>query len=228
MVSQVYNYPIKGIESELKALARAVGEKHGRALLNRQGNHTDTVFHQPLRVAHVSQRDVRQALNRTPTNGYVIADDDRAPNKCERAILTALAQYPQGRTKNQIAILAGYSVTSGGFANALAWLRVRDYITRGNPAQITPAGQTALGDWQPLPSGRDLTNHWMRNLAKCEREILGVLIERYPEALAADTVAEVTGYSRNSGGFANALSRLRTLELITRGQPMKASDDFFQ
>lgn len=202
------------VGAELKALADVVRRK--------------TQPH-PLHIAPSPQTTrAIQAFKNAPTNGHVVQDADRAPNKCERAILTALAQYPQGRTKNQIAILAGYSVTSGGFANSLAWLRTRDFITRGNPIQITPDGQAVLGDWQPLPVGRELADYWLRNLNKCEREILRVLVEQYPQALPADQVAEATGYSRNSGGFANALSKLRTLELITRGQPMKCSEDFFQ
>jgi hypothetical protein len=31
----------------------------------------------------------------------------------------------------------------------------------------------------------------------------------------------------DSGGFNNALGRLRTMELITRGQPITASDELF-
>ena len=35
----------------------------------------------------------------------------------ERKILTVLAQYPAGRTKSQVALLAGYAPTGGGFNN---------------------------------------------------------------------------------------------------------------
>jgi hypothetical protein len=38
----------------------------------------------------------------------------------ERRILTALAQYPQGRSKAQVAVLAGYALNGGGFNNYLA------------------------------------------------------------------------------------------------------------
>jgi hypothetical protein len=40
----------------------------------------------------------------------------------ERRILTALAQYP-GRSKAQVAVLAGYALNGGGFNNYLGALR---------------------------------------------------------------------------------------------------------
>jgi len=148
--------------------------------------------------------------------------------KCERAILTALAQYPQGRSSTQVAILSGYSNSSGGFNNSLSKLRTSEYVTRGQPMQITDAGLKALGEWEPLPTGRELAEHWMGQLGLCERKILEALIEAHPNGLDSGQVAELTGYSSSSGGFNNSLSRLRTLELITRGQPMRASEEFFQ
>lgn len=148
--------------------------------------------------------------------------------RCERAILTALAQYPQGRAANQIAVLTGYSVGSGGFNNSLSRLRSAQYVTRGNPIVITDAGCAALGGYTPLPTGKDLVAHWLGQLGKCEASILSALVEVYPEGLTSEEAAQRTGYTASSGGFNNSLSRLRTLELITRGQPMKASEEFFQ
>src|SRR6266851_3035742 len=46
----------------------------------------------------------------------------------ERRILTALAQYPEGRSKVQVAVLAGYAATGGGFNNYLGALRSRGLI----------------------------------------------------------------------------------------------------
>lgn len=157
-----------------------------------------------------------------------VTNGDVSIGKCERAILTALAQYPQGRTAVQVALLAQYSVNSGGFNNSLGKLRSSGLITRGTPIQITDEGRGILGDFQELPTGRDLAQHWINSLGKCEASILTALVNAHPDALTSEQVAEQTGYSRDSGGFNNALGRLRTLELITRGQPMKASDDFFQ
>jgi hypothetical protein len=49
----------------------------------------------------------------------------------ERRILTALAQYADGRSKVQVAILSGYAPNGGGFNNYLGALRSRGFI-QGN------------------------------------------------------------------------------------------------
>ena len=144
--------------------------------------------------------------------------------KCERAILTALAQYPQGRTVNQIAVLSGY--TANGLKNSLSTLRSAGFITREHPIRITVEGLAALGDWTPLPTGPALQQHWLNKLSKCERAILEVLLPEYPNGLSVEQVAEKTNYTVN--GLKNSLSTLRTLELITRSHPIRASEDFFQ
>lgn len=148
--------------------------------------------------------------------------------KCERGILTALAQYPAGRTAVQVALLSEYSVNSGGFNNALGKLRSLGFITRNQPICITEAGLETLGDFTPLPTGIELAQHWINKLGKCEAAILQFLVDNHPETFMSAQVGEAVGYSANSGGFNNALGRLRTLELITRGQPMQATDEFFQ
>lgn len=149
--------------------------------------------------------------------------------KCERAILTALAQRNQNSTKNQVAILAGYSVTSGSFNNSLSSLRTKGYISGGGDSMvITEMGVDALGDYEQLPTGTDLHEYWYRQLGKAEALILKVLIHAHPHELTKDEVSGNTGYSVTSGSFNNALSKLRTLELITGYQTIKASDSLFE
>jgi hypothetical protein len=78
----------------------------------------------------------------------------------------------------------------------------------------------ALGPYQPLPTGRELIEWWKREqLGKAERNILDVLVIRWPAAVPVDDIAAETGYSATSGGFRNALSRLRSLQLASgRGE----------
>lgn len=162
----------------------------------------------------------RRNPNSFSTNGDI--------GRCERAILTALAQYPQGRSPVQAAILSGYSSGSGGFNNSLSRLRSMEYITRGNPMQITDSGISALGEWNPLPAGKELAEYWIKKLGRCSSQILSALVECYPNGLTPEELGDKAGYVPSSGGFNNSLSELRTLELITRGRPIKASEDFFQ
>lgn len=133
----------------------------------------------------------------------------------ERRILTALAQHPGGRRKSQVALLTGYAVGGGGFNNALSALRSKGWISGKDLLTISDLGCSALGDWEPLPAaGPALAAHWQAQLPKAERLILQALVEAHPHPLTKDQVGTATGYASTGGGFNNALSRLRTLELI--------------
>lgn len=143
----------------------------------------------------------------------------------ERRILTALAQYPQGRTKVQIAILTEYAVNGGAFANYLGSLRSQGYIEGRESLRITQAGLGALGDYNPLPTGPELLAHWLSRLGKAERTILSYLAQIYPRDAAKETIGAATNYEPNGGGFNNAISRLRTLELVTGRTELRASEE---
>lgn len=134
--------------------------------------------------------------------------------KAQWVILTTLAQHGP-LTTTQVAMLTRYSHTSGGFRNALSSLRSSGYIEGRGTVSITPAGLDAHGPpCEPLPTGRALIDFWKHHhLGKAERAILDVLVDSYPDTLAPQVIASRTGYSHTSGGFRNALSRLRTLEL---------------
>jgi uncharacterized protein DUF87 len=150
-------------------------------------------------------------------------------SKAERLILTALAQHGDC-AKTKVAILTGYSVNGGGFNNAIGALRSKGFIEPGSePLKATGEGIAALGDYDPLPSGPDLLDHWRRQLGKAEREILDVLVESYPEVLSKEETASRTPsqYEPSGGGFNNAIGRLRTLELIQGRGELKASDNLF-
>ncbi|MCK5606515.1 DUF853 family protein [Candidatus Pacearchaeota archaeon] len=168
-------------------------------------------------------------INKRPIRSTKTNDCDASISKCERAILSVLAQYPHGRSRAQIAILSGYSIKSSGFSNALSALRTRGWITGGRECtQITEEGLSALGPYDPLPTGQDLLEHWLGRLVRCEREVLRVLADAYPGTLIKDEIAGRSNYSVNSSGFSNALSKLRTLELISGRQDIRASDVFFE
>lgn len=146
----------------------------------------------------------------------------------ERKILTALFHYQQGRTKNQVAIIAGYAVNGGGFNNYLGSLRSKGWIEGSDPIRITDDGIDALGQVDPLPTGDELIAHWQRQLGKAERAIFDYLISVYPHPATKEEIADAAGYEANGGGFNNALGRLRTFELITRGSDIRASESLFE
>jgi hypothetical protein len=173
-------------------------------------------------------RVIGRVVERTPARpARIEAGTGEKLGICERKVLTALAQYPQGRTVKQIALLAGYAIGGGGFRNALGALRSAERITRTDPVQITEAGTEALGSYEPLPHGEALLQHWYGQLGKAERAVLQALAEVFPHTMTVEQVADVAGYEPGGGGFRNALGRLRTLELINGRGELRASEELF-
>ncbi len=146
----------------------------------------------------------------------------------ERKILAALAQYPQGRTKTQVALLTEYAVAGGAFNNYLGALRSKGWIEGSTDLRITDAGAAALGSVEPLPTGRELLEHWIRQLGKAERLILARLAAVYPRSETKEEVAAATGYEARGGAFNNAIGRLRTLELVDGRPDLRASRDLME
>lgn len=147
----------------------------------------------------------------------------------ERKVLTVLAQYPTGRSKTQIALLTGYAHNGGGFNNYLSALRTRGLIAgTGDQLVITDAGAAALGTWESLPTDAALREYWMQRIGKAERLILQALCDAYPAALTKDALGELTGYAPDGGGFNNAISRLRSLELVRGRGELVASEELFE
>lgn len=185
--------------------------------------------------AKVRERPVQMAIPPAPTPirpttpaEYRVPTSTLRPT--ERAILSVLAQWPEGRTQKQVATLTGYSPKSGGFFGALSTLRKLDAI-EGSVAglRITEAGRGIIGDdYDPLPTGDALREHWYAKLPKAEATILRALVEAFPASLSQEELAERTGYSGTSGGFFGALAKLRTIELISGGKPaLRANEDLF-
>lgn len=153
------------------------------------------------------------------------ADGDTAVTGPMRKLLTVLATYGP-RTKRQLAMQAGYSAKGGGFNNPLSALRSGGLVERGDPIVITDAGLAALGDYDELPRGRALLDYWMGQLGGPEKKILQPLVDAWPNTMTKDELAAAAGYAPVGGGFNNPLSRLRTLELVTRGSEIGLTDDF--
>lgn len=142
--------------------------------------------------------------------------------KAQKLVLTALCQHGT-RTPTQLALLTGYSHKGGGFRNTLGALRSAGWVEGRGDLSITEAGREALGDYEPLPTGRDLIDWWLPQLGGAEKKILLVLADAYPSAVAVPDIAAAAGYEASGGGFRNALGRLRSLELASgRGELVMA------
>lgn len=178
----------------------------------------------PPRPGPVEPPDHGKPRRHAESNG----DRDGEVGSQARKVLQVLAQYRSGRTKAQVAVLAGYSTNSGGFNSAFSTLRKLGYADGHSLVRITESGLEYLGgDWEALPTGRALLDLWLARLKTQEAAILRTLAEVYPDTTDKQEVAVRCGYSMNSGGFNAAFSKLRKLELIEGHGQMRASPMLF-
>lgn len=145
----------------------------------------------------------------------------------ERKILNIIAQYPEGCTGEQIAVISGYKATSRN--EYLRLLRTKGYITSsGNTHYATGQGVSALGDgFRSLPTGVDLQNYWYERLSPGEQKILRLLCENYPDALGRESVMEQIGYKATSTNeYLRQLINRKLVDVVGRSD-VKASSRLF-
>ncbi len=172
-------------------------------------------------VPHSEAREERAAAaaQRSASNG-------KFP-KGEVATLTAVAQYRDGATREQLTVLTGYKRSTRDAY--LQRLRERGYVDQaGDRIVATPAGRTALGpDFRPLPTGRALQQHWLGQLPEGERRILELLLPAWPRTVDRAEISEATGYARSSRDA--YIQRLRSRQVVeTVGSGVKGSDALFE
>lgn len=205
-------------ESLLKAIKSTVQEPPARPTRQDVSRRITTFEVQKFPSVRKQAHEAQTPVNRDP--------DFRAASTAERKLLTVLAQYPNGKTTVPLAHLAGYTV-NGHFKNMLGALRSHGYVTKGQPIQITDDGRTALGPFDPLPTGDELRAYWLRKISSSESRILQVLIHCYPDGIATADLARESGYTVN-GHFKNMLGHLRSIQLAEGRGDVRASATLFE
>jgi hypothetical protein len=150
--------------------------------------------------------------------------------KMHRAMLTALAQHPDGLTKKQILVHTGYA-SSGPVSTAFANLAREGWVAAdGYRLRLTIPGHAALGDYEPLPVGDEL-RAWLLSgdkLSGMEKALLAQICDAYPEAIRKGDVLEKAQYA-SSGPVSTAFAKLVAYHYaIPQGASMlKAADELF-
>jgi hypothetical protein len=146
------------------------------------------------------------------------SDGDFQLAPAEKRILMAVAPYPEGRSKNQIGIMAGIGVNKSTLRNGLSKLRTAGLVEGpSDSVRITQAGLDFLGDaFEPLPTGSELLDYWLASteLALAERAMLQAIAEADGHPLSKHEVGDRAGYDPEKSTVRNGLSKLRTLGLI--------------
>lgn len=125
-------------------------------------------------------------------------DTDTPLGKGEILILKALGSYPQGISREHLTVLTTYKRSTRD--RYLQYLQQKDMVRQqGNDMIITAVGIEALGsDYEPLPTGQDLVDHYLRTLPVGEVKILSALLEAENNELPRDTITDITGYQRST------------------------------
>ena len=128
---------------------------------------------------------------------------------------------PTPYAKIQVAFVARYRPTSGGFANILGTLRsagLISYPSAGNVA-LTDDGGASANSPDTAPTTEDLHRRIRELISEPMWRCLEPLIDAYPNSMQKSELADAAVYSATSGGFAKLLGKLRTLGLIDYPSP---------
>jgi uncharacterized protein len=117
----------------------------------------------------------------------------------EKRILVAIAQSDGGADRSALALMTGYKRSTRD--RYLQYLQARGYVAPNGNGRLLPTqgGMNALGsDFEPLPVGDELREHWLKRLPKGEADILRVVCTAYPDPVAKDDISEKVGLARSS------------------------------
>ena len=145
----------------------------------------------------------------------------------EAATLRALIQYANGLERRQLTVITGYKRSTRDAY--IARLREKGLVdVSGDRVLVTPEGQVAMPDAEPLPTGPELQDYWLKRLPSGEGTILAKLLEVNGEDFGREDLSEATGFKRSTRDA--YLSRLAAKELVVdlgRGF-VKASPTLFE
>ncbi len=142
----------------------------------------------------------------------------------EHRMLTAIVQL-KDPTRTELSLVTGYATST---RNAyLQRLFGKGLVTfRGDCVLPLPGSSEAIGDYQPLPTGDALREHWYHKLPEGESRVLQVVCSRYPEVVSREDISQETNYAVSTR---NAyLQRLSARRLVTcDATGVRASDKLF-
>ena len=146
-------------------------------------------------------------------------------------MLTVLArQHPVKITRRQLATLAKLKVTGGTFGTYFGEVRRAGLIAEQDGFVIlTDAGFAYTGTSPDLPvTAGELRETWRAALRAGARNMLDVLIDRYPHPVARAELAELTGLEQTGGTFGTYLGDLRRNGLADEDSDgIRAAEVFF-
>jgi Mn-dependent DtxR family transcriptional regulator len=163
----------------------------------------------------------------TPKSIRIRPVGPRSSNSGVRKILIAIAQHRAGVTRDQISILTGYkNSTRNEYLRRLedlTYIQIDDQNIR-----VTEAGQIWLGnDFERLPTGNALREHWLGELPEGEASILELVCSSFPRGISREAISSNLSYATSTRNeYIRRLER-RKLVLASRDGDVFASKELF-
>lgn len=146
----------------------------------------------------------------------------------ERRVLIAIAQHDGGVTRDQLSVLVGYKrSTRDTYVQRLREAGLAD-LNGGGTIIATDAGVAALGDdFETLPTGNLLLQHWMEKLPAGEMAVFAAVVAEYPKAVQRAAIDEIVTYKRSTRD--TYLQRLAARRLVVAVGPgeVRAAETLF-
>jgi len=207
---------IKEAEANLRKMAKGIKESAGiiDAAISKLSTELAKVTATPISIVNPLSTNKTTIVN-TPKM-VPPTEDITGP---EQRILDAIAWMESiginEPEQTAVAFLAGYTYGGGGFNNPKGSLRSKGFVEyRGDRISLTESGRATSN----IPEGNLITEELHKKvigrLPGPEQKLLKVLLQRYPEEISNEELAEQSGYAFGSGGFNNPRGRLRSLGLI--------------
>lgn len=197
---------------EIKAAIAAATNAHERAVAPRIGAPAAGAVAAGSAGGGGRASALRPAVSSRPAP--VVSREAAASNgdlgKGEKKVLAAIAQHSGGVTREQLTVLTGYKRSSRD--TYLQRLRAGELVAfDGESILATNLGVAALGDdFEPLPTGKALRDHWLAKLPDGERRILEYLIPFGMNRVDRESID--VGYKRSSRD--TYLQRLAARQLV--------------
>jgi hypothetical protein len=147
-----------------------------------------------------------------------------------RRMLDVIASFhPARMTRAQIATHAGLKRTGGTFGSYWSSLNVAGLIDENSEGTcLTPTGIEFVGGVPEPKSPQEVLDMWRGRLKLGARTMLDYVVDRYPEVVPRDELAEAAGIAVTGGTFGSYLSSIRQSQLIEdRPGGVRAADSIF-
>jgi hypothetical protein len=112
----------------------------------------------------------------------------------------------------QVALFVGVSHTTGSYQQNVRDLEYAGYLTRYPKAVALTAAGLKLVDQSAAP--RDPVDFWKQKLPGAQAKLLEKILDRYPEPITREELAQVVGVSHTTGSFQQNLRDMRTYGII--------------